>query len=251
MTAPVLYSRVVAGFAEDAPPDVVDAVIDLARCLGAELQALLLEDALTLALAEMPAPRAFDTRAAAWRELPRAQLLQAMELAAAVLQRRLETAQTSGVRAQFNVVRGGPATVLGSVTQAGDLLVLVEPADPMARWVQPFAGLLQTALGTTSALLYLPHRSRTRGGAVAGFGAAAPTRELARRLAQALGVPLVTDLDAGRARSLTELLPQLRGRRLRVVVCDRSALAADARLALHEAGDERVAVLVAPESGVA
>jgi hypothetical protein len=248
MTSPALYSRVVAGFAEDAPPAVVDAVIELARCLNAELQAVLLEDALTLALAEMPASRAFDPREAVWRELPLARLRQQMELAASVLQRRLETAQAVGVRAQFTVARGGPTTALGGFAQAGDLLVVVEPADPMARWVQPFAGLLQAALATEAALLYLPRRSRTRDGPVAFFGDSASARELARRLAQALDATLITiEIDeGGPAPSLAALLPRLRARRVRVVVCDRAALAADARLALHEAGDQRVAVLVAP-----
>lgn len=250
MTAPVLYSRVVASFADDAPPAVVDAVIDLARCLNAELQALLLEDALTLALADMPAPRAFDARAAVWCDLPRSRLLQQMELAASVLQRRLQAAQASGVRTQFAVVRSGAAAALGGYGQASDLLVIVEPAEPMARWVQPFAGLLQAALATPAALLYLPRRGRTRDGPVAVLGDSPSTRELARRLAQALGAPLLTvagrEGDSPPPPALQAVLPQLRARRVRVVVCDRAALAADARTVLHEAGDERVAVLVTP-----
>lgn len=248
MSTPTLYARIVAGFAEDAPPAVVDAVIELARCLNAELQAVLLEDALTLALAEMPASRAFDPRAAVWRELPLARLRQQMELAASVLQRRLEGAQALGVRAQFTVARGGAAKALGSLAQGSDLLVIVEPADPMARWVQPFAGLLQAALATSAALLYLPHRGRTHDGPVAVFGESASAHELARRLAQALDASLVTieTDELGRAPALAALLPRLRARRVRVVVCDSAALAADARQALHEAGDQRVAVLVAP-----
>ncbi len=249
MNPTALYSRVVAGFAAGAPPDAIDAVIELARCLGADLQALLLEDVLTLALAEMPAPRAFDPRAAAWRELPRAQLLQEIELATSQLQRRLATAQAIGVRAQVTVVRGGADASLGGLAQAGDLLVIAEPADPMARWVQPFAGLLQSALATPAALLYLPQRSRTRDGPVAVLGSSAATRELARRLAQALAAPLISisaDEAMRATTSLALLLPRLRAQRVRVLVCDRAALAVDARLTLHEAGDQRVAVLVAP-----
>ena len=249
MTSPVLYTRVVAGFSEDAPPAVVDAIVELARCLNAELRALLLEDAMSLALAEMPAPRAYDPRASAWRELPRSRLLQEMELAASVLQRRLEAAQTHGVRTQLSIVRGAPVVALAGLAQADDLLVIVEPADPMARWVQPFAGLLQAALGTAAALLYLPQRSRARDGAVAVLGKTTKTRELARRLAQALGAPLAAiDDETGATPSLSALLPQLRARRVRVVVCDRRTLGADAAGALLEAAEQRIGVLVTPGS---
>ena len=251
MTTPVLYSRVVAGFVGDASPAVIDAVLELARCLNAELQALLLEDALALALAEMPAPRAYDPRAAVWRELPSARLRQEMELTASLLQRRIETARAIGVRSQFSVLRVGATAALGGVAQAGDLLVIVEPADAMARWAQPFAGLLDAALATPAALLYLPHEGCTRAGPVAVLGTSASTRELGRRLAQALEAPLtMIDIEpSGPAPSLAALLPRLRARRARVVVCDRTMLGPDARIALHEAGDERVAVLVAPAEG--
>ena len=250
MVSTALYSRVVASFGAGTAPTAVDAVIELARCFGAELQAVLLEDVLTLALSEMPAPRTFDTRSAVWRDLQPTQLHEEMELAASLLRRRLETAQAIGVQARFTVVRGGAAAALVGDAQADDLLVIVEPDDAMARWVQPFAGLLDAALAAPSTVLYLPHRGRTRDGPVAVLGSSPATRELGRRLAQSLGAPLVAvEGDAALpGQTLHALLPLLRARRVRLVVCERAALAADARQALHEAGDQRVAVLLAPES---
>lgn len=241
---PLLYSRVVASFAPGVPPAAVDAVIELAHSLGAELLAVLLEDAGTLALAELPSPRAFDARGAAWRDLERTQLLQELERATAMLRRRLDTAHASGVKAEFTVIRGAGAA-FAPLAQAGDLLVVSEPADPMARWVQPFAGLLEAALATPAALLYLPQRVRTRKGAVAALGVAPRTAELARGLAQSLAAPRVALRPS--AADLRGALSQLRAQRVRVVVCDRAALGPQPRRALQQAGDERIAVLIAPE----
>jgi hypothetical protein len=248
MAAPLLYARLVASFPAGVAPAAVDAVIDLARALGAELQAVLLEDIATLALAELPSPRAFDQRVSLWRDVPRAELLRELELASAVLRRRLEAAGRAGLHAQVTETRGGPAAVLGQVAQAGDLLVVTEPSDPMARWVQPFTGLLEAALAAPAALLYLPHQGARSGGPIAALGSAAE-RELARGLAQALHAPCI-DTAAGepsdRSRPLRERLPDLRARRVRVVVCDRTALGTDPRRTLQEAGDCRLAVLLAP-----
>jgi len=248
MAAPVLYARLVASFPAGVAPAAVDAVIELARALGAELQAVLLEDMATLALAELPSPRAFDQRVSLWRDVPRADLLRELELASAGLRRRLEAASRAGLHAQVTEIRGGPAAVLGQVAQAGDLLVVTEPSDPMARWVQPFTGLLEAALAAPAALLYLPHQGARSSGPIASCGSGVPG-ELARGLAQALHAPCI-DAAAGepssRSRPLRELLPDLRARRVRVVVCDRAALGAHPQRTLQEAGDRRLAVLLAP-----
>ena len=248
MVAPVLYTRLVASFPAGVSPAAVDAVIDLARALGAELQALLLEDLATLAMAGLPSPRTFDPRVALWREMQPTEVQHEFDLAAAVLRRRLETAQRAGLHTQLTVTRGGPGSVLGQYAQADDLLVVTEPADPMARWVQPFSGLLEAALAAPSAVLHLPHRGARGRGPIAYFGAGA-AGELARRLAQALGA-LGVDAEAGQhaahTRSLHALLAQLAERRVRVVVCDRAALGAHPQRTLQEAGDRRLAVLLTP-----
>jgi hypothetical protein len=248
MVAPVLYTRLVASFPAGVSPAAVDAVIDLARALGAELQALLLEDLATLAMVELPSPRTYDPRASLWRDVQPMEMQRELELAAAVLRRRLETAQRAGLQAQLTVTRGGPGSVLRQYGQESDLLVVTEPADPMAHWVQPFTGLLQAVLASPAAVLYLPHRGARGSGPIAFFGAGAAS-ELARRMAQALGAPCV-DAEAGqhaaRTRSLHALLAQLAERRVRVVVCDRSALGAHPQRTLQEAGDRRLAVLLAP-----
>jgi len=248
MAAPVLYSRLVASFPAGVGPAAIDAVIDLARALGAELQAVLLEDIATLSLAELPSPRAFDPRVSLWRDVQRAELQRELELATAVLRRRLEAASRAGLHTEVTVARGVPGSLLGRYGQASDLLVVTEPADPMARWVQPFAGLLEAALAAPAALLYLPHRGARGSGPIAAFGSGV-VAELARRLAEAFGAPCV-DAEGGqpevRARSLRALLAQLHERRVRVVVCDRAALGAHPLRTLQEAGDRRIAVLLAP-----
>ena len=251
MVTPLLYTRLVASFPAGVSPAAVDAVIDLARALGAELQALLLEDLATLAMAELPSPRTFDPRVSLWRDVQPLEVKRELDLAAAVLRRRLEAAQRAGLHAQLTVARGGPRSVLGQYAQESDLLIVTEPADPMARWVQPFTGLLEAALASPAAMLYLPHRGARAGGPIAFFGASV-AGELARRMAQALGTTSV-DAEAGqhaaRTRSLHALLAQLGERRVRVVVCDRAALGSHPQRTLQEAGDRRLAVLLTPAPG--
>jgi len=71
-------------------------------------------------------------------------------------------------------------------------------------------------------------------------------------MAQALGAPRV-DAETGqpqlRTHSLQALLAQLAERRVRVVVCDRAALGEHPQRTLLEAGDRRLAVLLAPARG--
>jgi hypothetical protein len=147
------------------------------------------------------------------------------------------------------VARGGPGAALGEYAQAGDLLVVTEPAEAMARWTQPFAGLLAAALATPAALLYLPHRGERGAGPIAGFGSPAAV-ELAQRLARALGAPVngAEAFKGGEVRSLRDELPALHAKRVRVAVCARDALQPDPQAALQQAGDRRIAVLLAPES---
>lgn len=253
MVSPVLYTRLIAGFDAGVSPAAVDAVIDLARALGAELQALLLEDMTTLALAELPSPRTFDPRISLWRDVRPSEVQRELDLAAAVLRRRLEAAQRAGLHAKLTVARGGPSSVLGQYTLQSDLLVVTEPADPMARWVQPFAGLLEASLASPAAVLYLPHGRARASGPIASFGSA-DAAQLAQGLAKALGAGCF-DAEAGqpdvRTRSLRALLAQLQERRVRLVVCERAALGAHPQRTLQEAGDRRLAVLLAPMRGVA
>jgi hypothetical protein len=246
MAAPLLYARLVASFPADVAPAAVDAVIALARALGAPLHAVLLEDLAALALAARPSARAFDPRSAGWREVTRSDLEQALDLANAVLSRRLEAARSTGVQAQVAVARGGPGAALGGYAEAGDLLVVTEPAEPMARWTQPFAGVLAAALASPAALLYLPHRGERGIGPIAGVGSGAAA-ELARQVGQALDAPVIEAeaVDSGKP-ALRALLPALHARRVRVVVCAREDLGADPRATLQEAGDRRIAVLLAP-----
>lgn len=248
MAAPLLYARLVAGFPFGVAPAGVDAVIDLARTLGAELQALLMEDMAALALAELPSPRAFDPRQSLWRDVHRSDLQRELELASAALRRRLEAAQGAGLQAQVTVARGGARAVLEQYAQASDLLVVIEPADAMARWVQPFTGLVEAALASPAALLYLPHRGARGNGPIAAIGSGV-VADLAQRLAQALGASHINVQTAGvppAPRSLRQLLPELHERRARVAVCDREALGTRPQRALMEAGDRRLAVLLAP-----
>jgi len=220
-------------------------VIELARALGAELQALLLEDIATLAMAELPSPRTFDARASLWRDVQRP--------TCGANWTSLPRCCAGGWRRRSGRVAcaadGGPrrtGLVLGAV-RAGQRPAGRHPSrpDPMALWVRPFTGLLEAALASPAAVLYLPHQGARGSGPIAFFGGSWPAtwRADGADARRAGGRPRLASTRRARARCTR--CCSAWAARVRVVVCDRRR---SARTAAHlqEAGDRRLAVLLAP-----
>ncbi len=272
---PAGYRRVVLSVAHDVAPLCVEAVVELARRIGADLQALLIEDTTLAALAEAAGLREFDSRSSAWRPLQGAQLQRDLNLSAAVLQRQLLRAMHGrGVSAHFTLLRATPEMAVAAV-EAGDLLVIAEPGDAVARWGPSFQRLLHAALRLPVPLLYMPYRVRGRAGAVAVVALAIDDRELAlaAQLAAQLHAPLRIVAPAGdavakaawraaasaivgkaidvdvqwaTAADVQRLLPVLAEQRLRLLVCRRDRLGADATVGLRHAASYGLPLLITP-----
>ncbi len=232
----VVISLPVAGSA----PELLRLAADIARLMGADLRALYVEDESLLDVADLPLARELDPlrpRDERWRPLLRKQLARDLELAAAVVRRRLaDVARTVGVRVEFSVVRAGsqPLAALDELREHGDF-VLVIPAERNAQLPPLPAG----------AVLFAPPGATRHSGDVVALAdrAEAAAARLADRIAHAARARLVVIDAAGDAEELQHALGRLR---VRLIVASASALAAvedGARLAALR----RVPVIVVPE----
>ena len=187
--------RVLIGFASNATAadDAIATAAELASLLGAELTGLFVEDELLFDAATLPWLRAIEPGRLIWQALNEAELAQSHALAARTLERLLlGKAAALGVAAAFEVVRGDPATALALRAEPTDLLVIAEPADPIARALHQSQVL--NAIGQTSAtVLYVPHGARRRGGPVVALArkASDPALKLGAPVARALNERLI------------------------------------------------------------
>lgn len=134
-TARIAFRRIVLNLAGgEAPAPALEAVAALARWLDAELFACFVENSALYDYARLPFAREIGF-GAVWRSLEPERLLDEYVAAAATVQRRLRAiAARAGVPCEFEILRGDPAAWRARTT-AGDLLALLEPADPFARWM--------------------------------------------------------------------------------------------------------------------
>jgi hypothetical protein len=191
----LVIRRVVVGFAGDfAAARVVETAAELARAFGAELFGLFIEDTLLAEAAAALPVRTIHPHTLQWQPLTPDLLFEAHALAARELQRRLlQQAAAAGVAARFEVVRADPAGALPQRTERTDVLVIAEPADPIARSVYPYARRVREALQAASPVLYLPHEARRTRGPVAALvrDAADPALALGALLALSVREPLI------------------------------------------------------------
>jgi hypothetical protein len=198
----VRIRRVVVGFADAAAAagDLIATAAELARVLHVELWGLFVEDALLFDAAALTLLRAIEPRQLVWRSLTATQLAQAHAVAAGALERHLlDAAAALGVPAGFQVVRGDPATMLLRQCEPSDLLVIAEPADPIARAMHPYPRLVRALCETASAVLFIPHGARRRKGPVVAFARSPddPSLALAASIAAASGERLIVLASGG------------------------------------------------------
>ena len=187
--------RVLIGFAGSAPAadDAIAAAAELASALGAELTGLFVEDELLFEAASLPWLRMLDPGRLMWQALNETELARSHALAARALERLLlGRAAALGVAAAFQVVRGDPAMAPARRAEPTDLLVIAEPADPIARALHHSQVL--SAFGQTSAtVLYVPHGAHPRAGPVVTLARSAsdPALKIAAPVARALNERLI------------------------------------------------------------
>lgn len=243
------YRRAVLGMgAGGVDRDVLRTVAEFARLLHLEMLGLFIEDRSLLALAALPFARELRLPGHAWRALE----VQGIgdELRAAALRARKlfeEEFEPQGIAYSFEVQRGDPAILSGSLARATDILIVVQPhaAEMLASGWEPTRWAAATS---AAAVLLLPRSGMPRRGPIAAIAASNsdPSFQLAARLAAAMGekaLAIPSGDPACSAALLASLHRALGLHQERLLILPREA-ATPEELPLELAGRRRVPILI-------
>ena len=238
-SAPRVIRRLVVGFHDAAgSSSALEATVRLARTMESQLLGIFVEDAPLLEWSSSPLTRQVGGGVRPGGTFTPDTLAADFATAAAMMRERLaRLAGGVGLTAGFRVARTSASSLDFDGREPGDLLVVVEPTDPMARLSYPFAGLLQTIARTSVPVLYMPHRVLQRRGPVVSIAPRPddPGQRLAAEVAATIGEDLLnvpppahgSSPGVGGPLSLQDLSRALSGVRERLLVLSRPTLPAD------------------------
>jgi len=190
----------------------LEAAVEFAASLGAELEALFVEDVDLLRLAELPFVRQVSLHAATGRPLSRSELETDLRALARQAERRLvEAASRRQIRFSFRTARGRPAVEVSAAAEKCDLLVLESLSRPFGREasIELSVRALIARVGR-SVLLVPPQRAPAgpvHGLIEAGAGGLRALR-VAAELAERYASPLVVTVRAADAAGRRRLIEQ-------------------------------------------
>lgn len=161
------FRRLVIGLHRRPPEQALQVAVDLAGLLGLDLFGLFIENSDLLGLAALPFAREIGSLGGDWRPLEADRLLYDLRLEASSIERRFARAVKRLNRAwRFEIVRGCAADTFGTITGIGDIVMLIEPANPAERATAQFLTMAQAAFRSTAAVLLVPPRLARRTGPV-------------------------------------------------------------------------------------
>ena len=167
---------------------------ELAGRLHLDLVGLFIADSRLSGLAGLPFVREFRPFGGGWQPLQTERLARELEMASEAMQRTF-TAAVEGVptACRFEVARGTTATAFGQASQAGDILMIEEPASAAEQATEQSRDLIEAALRSSASVLLVPRQfSRVRGVVVAVAARPDdPSIRIATALASAIGQDLV------------------------------------------------------------
>jgi hypothetical protein len=168
-TAPHSFKRLVLGLQPSASDRSLRLAVELAKLLDLDLLGLFLEDVGLRDFAGFPFARELRLLGGGWQPIDVERLSQEMELAARSAERSFaEAVKQVSIHCQFEVKRGTIATTIATVSQASDIVMIVEPASAGERATAQFSRLLQAAFRSAAAVMIAPTRiARARGPIVA------------------------------------------------------------------------------------
>ncbi|MEQ8816332.1 MAG: hypothetical protein RLO51_06240 [Thalassobaculum sp.] len=164
-----VFRRAVIGFHDaGCSPSGLDAAVGFARAMESQLVGVFVEDTPLLEWSSSPLSRHVTTLAGRWATATPDSLAAEFATAARIVRRRLSrVAEALGVSVDFRVERASAASLTFAATaRPRDLLIVVEPADPMARLCYPFADLVRAIEASSAPVLYMPHGAQQRRGPV-------------------------------------------------------------------------------------
>lgn len=220
------FRRIVIGFQDAGGSHAgLEAAVQFARALETELLGIFVEDASLLEWSSARLARELSGTARPPVAMTPERLAADFAAAAMIVRRRLSRiAEGAGLSVRFQVARSRSDSLDFVGAEPDDLLVVVEPADRMARLSHPFAGILRAVAASSAPVLYVPHGVQQRRGPVV-LVATAPddaSHRIAAAVAAAIGEPVIGldgPLNPG------DLDRALAGVRERLLVLGRAALA--------------------------
>lgn len=189
------FRRLVIGFRDaSSTPAELEAVARFAQALQSQLFGVFFEDESLAQWCDSPLLRQFRGRSPMARPIGAGELAEEFAAAATMMRRRLDkVAAAFGLRSAFAIERGRVAALGALPAEPGDIEVVIEPADPLARMSYPFTAVLRTIERTKAPVLYVPHRTRHHAGPVVSVNRAEETGPLAiaTEIARLLGEEIV------------------------------------------------------------
>ncbi len=183
------FKRLLLGLQAGSTGPAMDLAIDFAHLLDLELIGVLLEDAGLRRLARIAPTRAIRAAGGGWRDVDWDQVARDLDLAASGAESQFADLTRGLARRQFEVVRGGAAFALSSMSRAGDILVIDAPASAAERVAEPFASLVEAAFRSAASVMLAPRRSVRRAGPIAAIAGRPddPSIGMAAAIAQLAG----------------------------------------------------------------
>ena len=188
------FKRVVLGLQPRAPDRIMQLAVELADLLHLELLGLFVEDTGLRDFASIPFAREFRSLGGGWHPIDLERLSHDLDMAARSTERMfVAAAKRLPTRCQFEVVWGRTAETITSISQTGDIVMIMEPVNPAERATQQFSWLIEAAFRSAAAVMLVPTRiARTAGAVVAIAGAPDdPTIDVAAAIAMAAKEDLV------------------------------------------------------------
>lgn len=153
------FRRLVLGLQSSAPDPAMRLAVELAELLDLDLLGLFLEDASLRDLAGIPFAREFRLLGGGWHSFDLDRLMHDLDVAARGMERTFTQAVGSlSKRSQFEVMRGPVAEAITSISNTGDIVMIVEPTSAAERVSGQFSWLVEAAFRSAAAVMLVPSR---------------------------------------------------------------------------------------------
>ncbi|MEW5423819.1 hypothetical protein [Amorphus sp. 3PC139-8] len=188
-----IFRRTVIGLRDPSEaPTSLEIAVRFAHSVDSELVGIFVEDAELFEWSDSATIRHVSVRQA--ETAPRRHLADEFSEAAAVARGRLFAIESRlGIRVGFSIERAAAASLDLPGIEPSDLLVVLEPANPMARRSYPFSAIVNAVARTDLSVLFVPSNVAERSGPVMGIVGGRHTRaaELTGAVAHALATKSV------------------------------------------------------------
>lgn len=167
------FRRIVLGLQSGSDRNMRMAV-ELAELLHLDLLGLFLEDVSLSRVAGNPIVREFRPLGGGWHPIDIERISREFELAAASIQRLFaEAVRSLTTTCRFEVVRGSIAESVASISRSGDIVMILEPANPAEHATRQFHWIIESAFRSAAAVMLVPRHIARRQGPVAAVAATA------------------------------------------------------------------------------